>query len=903
MVVNALSRIPNGIMDALIPSVRNAALPAATDDFWYMPIGASSAGQRVTGQTALTFSGCWSATNTIAGLFGALPCKSYRKTDAGREEAVKHESYRILGREPNPEMDSFVFWEMMTQWWINYGNAFAEIQTLSSSDRLFALWPIHPTRVRPEKTPSGTWTGRWEIRNNSGPSNYLDDSDMLNIVGHLSDDGLIGKGVLSYAAKAIGTGLAEEQYQGDFYANGGRPSGILEHPSKLNPEARTQLRREWKEIHGKANEVAVLWEGMKFNPISVAPEHAEIIESRVFSIQEMSRFYDLPPHVLYELSKGTFANTEEMNRFLVSQSLYRRLVRVEKACDRQLFTESEKKAGYYVKFNVSALLQGDPKQQAEVLAIELQNGVTSQDEWRALKDRNKLPDGQGKNHWIRRDMATLDLVLKSGGEVPGGESAPGAPKPETPPTPPTPDQQANVIIMQLASRLRETRVLNRSLIRAVRELKSGLFSNNTELAKAHDERNEAKSALSVAISEHAASMASANVKIAELQAESRQAIDALVTKSKSHDEISKLLLDAGDAMANRSKEIDALKLSVSALESQKIELSALLESSKTEAEAITEAKNSAESQCNDLQARLGTLETELSAANEQLTNAISEREQNRSRVYELTEKSSSLEIQLEASQKMLEAADNELMSAKNAAQLIAKDKLDAESAVSALRGQLTDSESLLAKANSRGDKLKTRVDELSSEVGTLRAESDAFRVQTTSLTTSRDDLIQQLADAKESLKEAKNRADIAEKQAENSEKAASERLDNAKLTVLASIRSILDESLKMLLSDEQQWVKEASRKPEQFKEITAGHYHHFLSRLNAQLSGAASAMEAVGCDRVDVAKIASEYVSESRTKLHNVFHKTARADLRPEIRKELESWEGRRQTLLNWIGE
>jgi phage portal protein BeeE len=63
------------------------------------------------------------------------PCKVYKKTSAGREEAGTHELYRVLGREPNPDMDSFTFWEMMTHWWINYGNAYAEKVTTSSSGR------------------------------------------------------------------------------------------------------------------------------------------------------------------------------------------------------------------------------------------------------------------------------------------------------------------------------------------------------------------------------------------------------------------------------------------------------------------------------------------------------------------------------------------------------------------------------------------------------------------------------------------------------------------------------------------------------------------------------------------------------------------------------------------------
>lgn len=401
-----------GFFAKLLP-VRNFTERAADRDFWYEPISrGGTAGQHVSIETALTFSGCWAATNAIAGLFGALPCKTYRKTADGREEVTEHPVHRILYRQPNDDMDSFVFWEMMTHWWINYGNAFAEIQRRESSGRIEALWPIHPSRVQPELDAKKHWTHRWIVRAEGG-DHFLDDEEVFNIVGPISENGLTGRGVIHYARKAIGTALAEQQYQGDFFANGGRPSGVLEHPGKLTPAARDDLRQSWRTIHGRGNEIAVLWENMKYNPIASTPETAEINESRVLSVQEISRFYDLTPHALYELSHGTFANTEEMNRYLVTNCLFRRIVRTEKACDRQLFSDAEKAADYYTKFNVSALLRGNPTEQANIAEKYFSMGVLNQDEVRAQLELNRLPNGQGQEYFVKREFIPASLALES----------------------------------------------------------------------------------------------------------------------------------------------------------------------------------------------------------------------------------------------------------------------------------------------------------------------------------------------------------------------------------------------------------------------------------------------------------------------------------------------------------
>lgn len=835
------------LLDMFIPRAQ-ANPPGPTDDFWYGPTPQMSAGQNVNGVTALTFSGCWSATNTIAGLFGALPFKPYKKTPDGREEASKHSLYKILSREPNPEMDSFVFWEMMTQWWINYGNAFAEIQRTTDTGKVYALWPIHPTRVKPEKDSAGIWTGRWIIRKNNGEPNYLDNEDVYNIVGHLSDDGLIGKGVLAYAAKAIGTGLAEQAYEAGFYASGGSPNGVLEHPKVLSAKARDELRREWKQVHGKGNEVAVLWEGMKFTPTSVDPEHAQLILSRVFSIQEMARFYDLPPHVLYELSKGTFANTEEMNRFLVSQSLFRRIVRVEKATDRQLFTEQEKNQDYYAKFNVKALLRGDPKQQAEVDQIRLKSGTTSQDEIRERNEENKLPDGKGSNFWIDRNLATIDLVLNSGGEIPGGASQT---IPDTPPNPPTPpgagkknqDDEESDDAQDWIDR-------NRELRGTVRRLSGECRRTRNQFKSARNRSTIAKRRMRAAVKRVEAvglKLEAAGEAVAALEASKFQLETSLASVSNEKTTITGKVGQLEQESATRGERIAAIEQDLLAVTAQRDDSAVIVDSCKAELAKAIEQQEVAKNRAGIAEAALKPLET-----------------------------------------RVLEAES-------------AKTTLEAE--VSRLEASLKRTGQAFDQANRRADDSKARVDSLSTEVGTLRAEAQTLRTQTESLTAERDRVSLLHAEVKEEIKSGQAALEKAKSDAAQDRTSAESRFIDARQAVAVSIRGLLDQSLDLLLTDEAQWVKEAARKPEQFKEIINGHYHHFSQRLTAQLTQASVAMEKLGSKRVDMAKVASDYVAESRTKLNNRFHNTPRADLRVEVRKEVESWEGRKQTLINWIGE
>ena len=620
---------------ALRDSLANTFLPQrkitnVSDSLWDDD-GPSTrrAGQNVTPDSALTFSGCWCATNAIAGFFGSMPAKVYRKTPDGREEQTTHDVHRVIGREPNPDMDSFIFWEMLTQWWVNYGNGFAEIQRHGASGKIAALWPIHPTRVKPELDNDRNWTGRWLVASTRGQSTPIDAADMFTIVGNLSDDGLTGKGVIQYAANAIGTALAEQSYRADFYGKGGRPSGVLEHPDQLGPEARDNLRREWRTVHARGNEIAILWEGMKFTPTSVSPEHAQIIESSVYSIQEMARFYDLPPHVLYELSNGTFANTEEMNRFLVSHSFNRRMVRVEKACDRQLFSDREKQQGYYIKFNINALLRGNPKEQADINQIKLQNGVINQDEWRAQNDQNKLADGQGSQYWMRRDMAPTKLVIESAKRS-VEETTPLISTPATPDTPPALSDGEATAIADLAT----SRTLIENLTGTIKDNAAELEASTEQKQSLQDRLDTATESLAGADAQ-AEKAEAENTTLALSEQAERERADSnsfdLETSRQQNQSLQDRLDTATESLAESESAAQAFEECFDHAERDRIQavenLTGTIEDKTAELEASIEQKQSLQDRLNTATESLTEAESTATAAKESLGHAEREHAQ------------------------------------------------------------------------------------------------------------------------------------------------------------------------------------------------------------------------------------------------------------------------------------
>jgi HK97 family phage portal protein len=202
------------------------------------------------------------------------------------------------------------------------------------------------------------------------------------------------------AKNAIGLAIATEEYGSKFFANGATPGAVLEHPGLIkDPE---KIRESWnKAFRGSANanKLVVLEEGMKFTPISIAPEQAQFLETRKFQIDEIARIFRVPPHMIGDLEKSSFNNIEQQSLEFVKYTLDPWVCRWEQAMCRALL-RPEEKSHYFIKFNVDGLLRGDYKSRMDGYAVGRQNGWLSANDIRELENMDQIPDEEGGNLYL-----------------------------------------------------------------------------------------------------------------------------------------------------------------------------------------------------------------------------------------------------------------------------------------------------------------------------------------------------------------------------------------------------------------------------------------------------------------------------------------------------------------------
>lgn len=374
---------------------------------WQAP--SVTSGVSLNENSALTYSAVWAAVSLLAGDIASLPLILYKRLpDGGRERFTSHPLYRLLHDEPNPEMASMPFRECLTAHLLTWGNAYAEIER-DAAGRPVALWPLTPDRVAPLRTPAGTLTYR--VSNPTGTDTFLRPADVLHVPG-LGYDGTVGYSVVAKARESLGLGLAAERFGASFYGNGATFGGVLAHPGKLSDVALKHLRESIESRHqgvDKAHRFLMLEEGMSYTSLGIPPEDSQFLETRQFQVEEVARWFSVPPHKIGYLKYATYSNIEHQGIDYLTSSLRRWLVRWEQEINRKLIAASERRQ-QYVEHLTDAILRGDIQSRYAAYAIARQWGWMSVNDIRERENMNPLPDDEGQMYLVPLNMSPADRL-------------------------------------------------------------------------------------------------------------------------------------------------------------------------------------------------------------------------------------------------------------------------------------------------------------------------------------------------------------------------------------------------------------------------------------------------------------------------------------------------------------
>jgi HK97 family phage portal protein len=228
----------------------------------------------------------------------------------------------------------------------------------------------------------------------------------------LGSNGVTGFSPIAVARQAIGLAIASQEYGARLFKNDTRPGGVLEHPQKLSEPAYKRLRESIENQHqglSNAHRMMILEEGMKWSQVGINPDEAQFLESRKFSVTEIARMFNLPPHFLRDLERATFSNIEQQAIEFVVYTLRPWVVRFEQRLKIELLSPQDR-VTHFIKFNVDGLLRGDIQTRYNAYHVAKQDGWLNADEIRELEDMNPIPNGKGEAYWQPVNMGEVGKI-------------------------------------------------------------------------------------------------------------------------------------------------------------------------------------------------------------------------------------------------------------------------------------------------------------------------------------------------------------------------------------------------------------------------------------------------------------------------------------------------------------
>jgi len=387
----------------------------------------SAAGKAVTIDTVLQLSTAWSCIRLLSETIGTLPLGIFERDGEAKEAARGEPLYELLHDSPNADQTAAEFWEGAVACLCGWGNAYAEKSTIAEGGgRVVALTPLKPDLMNVYRRD-----GRRRYRySDPNGQRELDEDQVFHIRG-FGFGGDVGLSPISYARQTMGTALAADETAAATFANGLQSSGFLKLPPGVKPPTKEQQQDLIDMLakftgSARAGKVFPLFPGMEFQALGLNPDDAQLLQTRAFHVEEICRWFRVPPFMVGHTEKSTSWGTgleQQMIGFLTF-SLRPYLTRIEQAVRKQLIPPGDR-ARLFAEFNLEGLLRADSQGRAALYSTYAQNGISTRDEIRARENMPPMPGGNVLT--VQSNLVPLDML----GQAPSRptQPAPGEPIP------------------------------------------------------------------------------------------------------------------------------------------------------------------------------------------------------------------------------------------------------------------------------------------------------------------------------------------------------------------------------------------------------------------------------------------------------------------------------------------
>jgi HK97 family phage portal protein len=330
------------------------------------------------------------AVRVISESVAALPLHLYKRTGETKERDTANPLYRLLHDQPNPWTSSFDFRLQGQVDVLLHGHAYGFVNKVGGEVK--EILRLSPSSTSVKIDPS-SGEPSYEVSDSSGGKRKFAYDQIIHIRA------LNGVAPIVHAREAIALALALEGHAAKLMGNAGRPSGVLKFKGlKLSAVQLERIKSQWRDSHtaGAAGGTAIFDSETDFQPLTFNSVDLQFLELRKFQIEEISRAFRTPPHLLSELGRATWGNASEMGQNFLDYCLLPWLKQWEGALMRALLTPEQRKT-CFVEFDTGGLTRANLTARTESYSKAVGGPWMLANEARALENRAPISGGDVLN--------------------------------------------------------------------------------------------------------------------------------------------------------------------------------------------------------------------------------------------------------------------------------------------------------------------------------------------------------------------------------------------------------------------------------------------------------------------------------------------------------------------------
>lgn len=362
-----------------------------------------------TTEKSMLLSAVYRCVEVISDSVAQLPLEPYKMDSQGYKiKFTSHPTYKLLNKEPNPRMTRFDFIKVMIVSTLLKGNGYAYIERddKGNAKGLHFIPAELVTIIRPKSLNEA-------VSYSIAGLGKVESCNMIHIK-NFSYDGIEGVSTLRHARNTLGLSTDAEAHAAGFFKGGANLAGILKSQTNLNSQQKNELKRSWQlafsPATGTPNGVAVLEGNLSFEPITVNPTDAQLLETRQFNVVDICRFFGVSPVKAFDLTKSSYSTVEATNLSFLTETLSPLLEKIELEFERKLYKPSEKDS-IDVRFDTAMLLRADKQSLANYYQTLFNIGVVSPNDIRKQLDMEAIEGGD--NTFVQVNIQTLERAVSS----------------------------------------------------------------------------------------------------------------------------------------------------------------------------------------------------------------------------------------------------------------------------------------------------------------------------------------------------------------------------------------------------------------------------------------------------------------------------------------------------------